>query len=181
MIAEVRSLLAFLGEDPERPGLRETPGRFVRALVEQTAGYKLRPQDVLKVFEDGAERVDSMVVVRDIPFYSLCEHHIAPFFGTATIGYIPNEERPRIVGLSKLARLLDVFAKRLQVQERLTQQIAAALMAEPLEALGAGCVIRARHLCMESRGVKRQGSETVTSCLEGVFRDPGARSEFLAL
>lgn len=119
-----------------------------------------------------------MVVVKDIPFYTHCEHHMAPFFGTATIAYLPNK---KIVGLSKLSRLLDIYAKRLQVQERLGCQVADAIM-EHLGALGCGVVITARHLCMESRGIKKQGSETVTSALRGVFKeDPAVRAEFLAL
>ena len=133
---------------------------------------------MLKTFEDGAEGCDEMVVVKDIPFYTHCEHHMAPFFGTATIAYIPDG---RIVGLSKLSRVLDVFARRLQVQERLTTQVADALM-EHLKPRGAGVVVRARHLCMESRGVCKQGHHTRTSALRGIFKEDSAvRAEFLSL
>lgn len=161
-----------------RGGLQETPERVAKAWEFWTSGYTKNPADVLKTFEDGAEGVDEMVVVKDIPFYSHCEHHMAPIFGTATIAYLPDK---RIVGLSKLSRLLDIYARRLQVQERLTCQVADALM-EHLKPRGAGVVIKARHLCMESRGVCQQGHHTVTSALRGVFKDePDARSEFLAL
>ncbi len=171
-------LLQFVGEDPEREGLKETPTRVAKAWQSWTSGYALEPGDVLKSFEDGGEGYDEMVIVRDIPFYSHCEHHLAPFFGTATIGYIPNG---KIVGLSKLSRLLDVFAKRLQVQERLTNQIAEALM-EDLKAKGCAVVIKARHMCMESRGVCKQGHHTITSALRGVVMEkPEVRAEFMAL
>ena len=136
------------------------------------------PKSILKVFEDGAEKHDQMVTVKDIPFYSHCEHHLAPFFGTVTISYIPNG---RIVGLSKLSRLADAYARRLQVQERLTEQIADALV-EHLQPLGVGVLIKARHLCMESRGVCQQGHHTVTTALRGAIKDePQTRSEFLRL
>ncbi len=171
-------LLQYIGEDPTRGGLEETPKRVAKAWKEWCSGYDVDPASVLKTFEDGAEGVDEMVVVKDIPFYTHCEHHMAPFFGTATIAYLPNK---KIVGLSKLSRLLDIYAKRLQVQERLGCQIADAIM-EHLGALGCGVVITARHLCMESRGIKKQGSETVTSALRGVFKEDAAvRAEFLAL
>lgn len=172
----VRRLLQHIGEDPTRGGLLETPSRVTKAWRHMTSGYQQKAEDVLKVFEDGAEGYDEFVLVKDIPFYSHCEHHMAPFFGTAHIAYIPNG---KIVGLSKLSRLLDIFANRLQVQERLTAQVADALM-EHLGAKGAAVCVKARHLCMESRGIKKQGSETVTTALRGVFRDdPAARSEFL--
>lgn len=178
IIPNITRLLQFIGENPQRPGLLETPKRVAKAWLEWTEGYNQNPADVLKVFEDGAENCDEMVVVRDIPIYSHCEHHLAAIFGTATIAYIPNG---KIVGLSKLARLADIFARRLQVQERLTNQIADALFTN-LEPLAVGVVIKARHMCMESRGVCRHGSETVTSALRGRFKDdPSARAEFLAL
>lgn len=171
-------LLQFIGEDPTRGGLLETPARATKAWQEWTSGYTLDPKDVLKVFEDGAEGCDEMVVVKDIPFYSKCEHHLADIFGTATIAYVPNG---KIVGLSKLNRVLEVYARRLQVQERLTAQVADALM-EHLDPKGAGVVIKARHMCMESRGVRQQGHHTVTSALRGVFKsEPSTRAEFLAL
>lgn len=171
-------LLQFMGEDPARGGLLETPSRVAKAWKAWTAGYGREPADVLKCFEDGAEKVDEMVLVRDIPFYSHCEHHLAPFFGTATIGYIPDG---KIVGLSKLSRLLDIYARRLQVQERLTNQVADAL-SDVLGARGCGVILQARHMCMESRGVCQQGHSTVTSALRGVVRElPEARAEFMSL
>lgn len=176
--AGVRELLTYIGENPDRGGLVETPDRVMRAWQFYSHGYKEQPHEVLKVFEDGAERVDELVLVRDIPVYSHCEHHLAPFFGVAHIGYIPNG---RVVGLSKLARLTNVFARRLQVQERLTQQIAHALH-EALRPVGVGVVVNCRHLCMEARGVRTSGSNTVTSCLLGALKDEGpARAEFLGL
>lgn len=169
-------LLLHIAPDHEREGLIETPMRVAKAWGEWTRGYAQNPADVLKAFDDGAENYDEMVVVKDIPFYSTCEHHLAPFFGTARIGYIPNG---RVVGLSKLPRLLDVFARRLQVQERITTQVADSLM-EHLQPRGVGVVLTARHLCMESRGVCKQGAETVTSALRGVFKDGTVRAEFLS-
>ncbi|MAS67394.1 MAG: GTP cyclohydrolase I FolE [Pseudomonadales bacterium] len=171
-------LLQYVGENPDRGGLAETPARVAKAWKEWCSGYDKDPADILKTFEDGAEGVDEMVVVKNIPFYTHCEHHMAPFFGTATIGYLPNK---KIVGLSKLSRLLDIYAKRLQVQERLGCQVADAIM-DHLGALGCGVVITARHLCMESRGICKQGSETSTSALRGLFKDdPAVRNEFLQL
>lgn len=174
-------LLQYVGEDPTREGLLETPGRVAKAWQSWCSGYGQDPADVLKVFEDGAGAYDEMVVVKDIPLYSKCEHHLADIFGTATIAYIPNEEHPKIVGLSKLSRLLDVYARRLQVQERLTGQVADALM-EHLQPKGAGVVIKARHMCMESRGVRQQGHHTITSALRGAFKEQAStRAEFFSL
>jgi GTP cyclohydrolase I len=174
----VRRLLQYVGEDPLRGGLAETPARVAKAWKFWCSGYDVDIPSLLKTFEDGAEGCDEMVMVRDIPFYTHCEHHMAPFFGTATIAYLPNG---KIVGLSKLNRVLDAFARRLQVQERLTSQVADALM-DNLHPLGCGVVIKARHLCMESRGVCQQGHHTITSALRGVFKDdPAVRSEFLQL
>lgn len=175
----VRAILSFVGDNPDREGLRETPDRVVKAWQEWFAGYKLDTKDVLKTFEDGAELCgDEMVVVRNIEFYSFCEHHMAPFFGSADVAYIPTG---RVVGLSKLARVVDVFAKRLQVQERLTNQIANAID-EHLQPEGVGVVLRARHMCMCSRGVNKQGSDTVTSALRGSLREePETRAEFFNL
>lgn len=171
-------LFKYIGEDPERGGLQETPERMAKAWAEWTSGYELKPGDILKTFEDGADGVDEMVLVKDIPFYSHCEHHLAPFFGTVTIGYIP---QGKIVGLSKLSRLTDIFARRLQVQERLTNQIADAIT-EHLNPRGVGVIIKARHMCMESRGVCQQGHHTVTSALRGAMRDQAAtRAEFIEL
>lgn len=174
----ITRLLQYIGEDANRGGLVETPARYIKALAGMTAGYKQKPEDVLKCFTDGGEKCDEMVIVKDIPFYSLCEHHLAPFFGTATIAYIPDG---KIVGLSKLSRLLDVFARRLQVQERLTNQVVDALE-QHLQPKGAGIVVKARHLCMESRGVCKQGHHTITSALRGALRElPAARAEFMEL
>lgn len=172
-----RRLLAHLGDDPRREGLLETPRRVEKAWKHWTSGYAQHPADVLKVFEDGAERYDELIVVRGIPVYSHCEHHLAPFFGTATIGYQPDG---KIVGLSKLTRLVELFSKRLQVQERLTRQIADALMTH-LAPLSVGVVIQCRHMCMESRGIQVTGQETVTSAMLGRLRvDSQLRAEFLA-
>ncbi len=171
-------LHSVIGEKPERGGLEETPARVVKAWADWTSGYGQDPADVLKVFEDGAEDCDEMVVVKNLPFYSHCEHHLAPIFGVATIGYIPDG---KIVGLSKLSRLLNIYARRLQVQERLTSQVSRALDVH-LKPLGVGVVIKARHMCMESRGVCEQGHHTITSSLKGAMKtDPAARAEFMAL
>jgi GTP cyclohydrolase I len=174
----VRKLLAFIGEDPDREGLLETPARFLKAWEEYTRGYRERPEDILKSFEDGAQSVDEMVIVRDIPVYSLCEHHLAPFFGRAYVGYVPDQ---RILGLSKISRLVEIFARRLQVQERLTNQIADALDTH-LQPLGVAVVIECRHMCMESRGVRHTGTATVTSALRGSIKtNADTRREFLSL
>ncbi len=173
-----RRLLASLGEDPDRAGLVETPSRVAKAWKHWTAGYAQDPAECLKAFEDGAQEYNELIVVRGIPVYSHCEHHLAPFFGSATIGYVPNG---KIVGLSKLTRLVDCFSKRLQVQERLTIQIANALMTH-LEPKAAGVVIRCRHTCMESRGIRTQGEETITSAMLGeLLTSLALRTEFLAL
>jgi GTP cyclohydrolase I len=170
-------ILNVIGEEM-RPGIVETPARVVKAWKHWTSGYDVDIPGLLKVFEDGAEGYDEMVMVKDIPIYSKCEHHLADIFGTATIAYIPNG---RIVGLSKLSRVADAFARRIQVQERLTQQIADALDVN-LKPKGVAVIIKARHMCMESRGLCQQGHHTITSALRGVFKeDPVARAEFLAL
>jgi GTP cyclohydrolase IA len=174
----IRILLEESGDDDDRPGLLETPARAAKAWAEYMVGYSIEPADLLKCFEDGAENYDQMVLVKDIPFYSTCEHHLAPFFGTATVAYIPNG---RVVGLSKINRLVDAFARRLQVQERLTGQIADAL-GEHLKPVGVGVIVKARHLCIEARGVGQQGHHTVTSALRGaLLNDPSARAEFFNL
>jgi GTP cyclohydrolase I len=174
----VTRLIQYIGDDPTRGGLEETPARVAKAWQFWGSGYGQNPADVLKTFEDGAEGCEEMVVVKNIPFYTHCEHHMAPFFGTVTIGYLPDR---KIVGLSKLSRVAQIFARRLQVQERLTAQIAEAIDTN-LAPLGVGVVIKARHLCMESRGICQQGSETITSALRGLFKDdPSVRAEFLAL
>lgn len=174
----VASQLSLLDPEANREGLAETPDRVAKAWKFWTSGYHKDAADILKVFEDGADGYDQMVMVKDIPIYSKCEHHLADIFGTATIAYIPNG---RIVGLSKLSRLADMFARRLQVQERLTGQIADALE-EHLNPLGVGVLIRARHMCMESRGLCQQGHHTVTCALRGILKDqPSSRAEFMAL
>lgn len=175
----VVSLLEYIGEDPTREGLKDTPRRVLRAWKEWAQGYSVDPAEVLKTFEDGAEHCgDEFVIVRSIPIVSKCEHHLADVTGIAHVGYIPNG---RIVGLSKLARLADLFARRLQVQERLTNQIANALV-EHLEPKGVGVVIHASHACMSTRGVKVHGSITTTSAMRGVcLTKPEARAEFLSL
>jgi GTP cyclohydrolase I len=173
----VRGMLIALGEDPTREGLRRTPERVGKSLQWLTRGYSQSVADAVGegVFEETHE---SMIVVRDIEVYSLCEHHMLPFFGKAHIAYYPNG---RILGLSKIPRVLDVFARRLQVQERLTDQVADALI-EVLQPVGVGVVIEAYHLCMMMRGVEKQNSKTVTSALRGLFRDDAkARDEFLRL
>lgn len=170
-------LLQYIGEDVTRQGLRETPARAMKAWAEWTSGYNKSPVDVLKTFEDGAEQTDQMITVNNIPIWSHCEHHLAPFFGTAKISYIPNG---KIVGLSKLSRLADMFARRLQVQERLTNQIADALQ-DNLNPIGIGVEIKCRHLCMESRGVKTHNSNTKTIALRGAIKEcEKARLEFLS-
>lgn len=170
----VKTILQRIGEDPGREGLRETPQRVVRAFGELYSGYSQDPHSILKCFTDGA--CNEMVILRNCEFYSTCEHHMLPFFGRAHIGYIPNG---RVVGVSKLARLLEVFSRRLQIQERLCQQVTAALM-EDLAPKGCGCVLEAQHLCMTCRGVGKQDSIMVTSSMQGSFMDQGrTRSEFL--
>lgn len=174
----IRALLTAIGENPDREGLRDTPARVMKAWAEWAEGYRVDPANVLKAFDDGAENVDEMVIVHGIPIVSKCEHHLADIVGTAHIGYIPNG---RIVGLSKLVRLAEVFARRLQVQERMTNQIADALD-QHLKPLGVGVLVRAAHGCMSTRGVRIHGSSTTTSAMRGVLRtDPAARAEFLGL
>lgn len=173
----IRGVLNALGED-DREGLRETPARVVKAWSTWFGGYHMDPADVVKTFEDGAEGVDEMVIEVDIPFYTHCEHHMAPFFGLASVAYIPNG---KVLGLSKMNRLVDLFARRLQVQERLTNQIADALE-ELLQPKGVGVLLRARHMCVESRGVQHRGCSTTTSALRGAIKEePDARMEFLTL
>jgi GTP cyclohydrolase I len=173
----VRQLLAALGEDPDREGLRETPRRVEKSLAFLTSGYRA---DIDEIVNGALFTVEynEMVMVRDIDVYSLCEHHLLPFFGKCHVAYIPDG---RVIGLSKIPRIVDVFARRLQVQERMTTQIAETLEAK-LHPLGVAVVIEATHLCMAMRGVEKQNSVTVTSAMRGVFhRDPRTRAEFLEL
>jgi GTP cyclohydrolase I len=172
----VREMIVRLGEDPAREGLSETPARVAKSLEFLTHGYAQRPSEVL----NGAlftVDYDEMVIVKDIEMFSLCEHHMLPFFGKVHIAYIPNG---KVIGLSKLPRLVEVFARRLQVQERLTTQLAEAIQ-QTIEPQGVGVVVEARHLCMMMRGVEKQHSAAVTSAMLGSFRNQGTRNEFLSL
>jgi GTP cyclohydrolase I len=175
----IRDLIQFVGDDPTREGLLETPSRVLLAWKEWTAGYKQNPDSVFKCFNDGAESYDELVILDGIPFNSLCEHHMARIKGVCHIGYIPNG---KIVGLSKFARLTDIFAKRLQVQERMTVQIAEAIQRN-LSPKGVAVVIKAEHGCMDTRGVCKPDIITTTSSMHGVFREErnNARLEFLSL
>jgi GTP cyclohydrolase IA len=177
MEEHIRSILKYIGEDPDREGLLRTPQRVTQALKFLTAGYNMDPE---KVINDAlfTEDYEEMIVQKDIDFYSLCEHHMLPFFGKAHVAYIPHH---KIVGISKLARLVDVYSRRLQVQERLTNQIATIIM-EKLDALGVAVVIEAEHLCMRMRGVEKQNSFVITSTLLGAFRTRlETRNEFMTL
>lgn len=174
----VREILLAIGEDPDRDGLRETPMRVARAYAEQFAGLGQTPEEVLTTVFDADH--DEMVLVRDIEVYSTCEHHLVPFHGVAHVGYIPNE-KGQITGLSKLARLVDVFARRPQVQERMTSQIADAI-ARVLEPRGVIVVVEAEHLCMTMRGVRKPGAKTITSAVRGDFRTSDkTRAEAMSL
>jgi len=176
LVRLIEQLLRELGEDSHRPGLADTPDRVARSLLHLTEGYTMDVEDAVgdAIFE---QDYDEMILVRDIPVYSLCEHHVLPFFGAAHVAYVP---RGRVVGLSKIPRLVDLFAHRLQLQERMTRQIAEALV-EVTAPKGAAVVVEARHMCMEMRGVEK-GGETVTSCMLGCFRtDARSRAEFLQL
>jgi GTP cyclohydrolase I len=173
----IREILRRIGEDPEREGLRETPARILRSWKELYGGYEERAEEVLRT-QFQAEEYGEMVLLRDIEFHSTCEHHMLPFLGKAHVAYLPAE---KIVGLSKLARLVDMFARRLQVQERLTQQIAAQLQAV-LEPKGVAVMIEAQHQCMSCRGVRKRGGLMITSAFLGAFQEnPASRAEFLAL
>jgi GTP cyclohydrolase I len=174
----VREILIAVGEDPDRDGLLDTPARVARAYAEQLAGLRQRPEDVLTTMFDADH--DEMVIVKDIEVYSLCEHHLVPFHGVAHVGYTPNV-KGQITGLSKLARLVDVYARRPQVQERMTSQIADALM-HNLQPRGVIVVVEAEHLCMTQRGVRKPGAKTVTSAVRGDFRESAStRAEAMSL
>ncbi len=175
--AAVREILLAVGEDPERDGLKETPARVARAYEEAFRGLREDPAELLgTTFDIGHEE---LVLVRDVPFYSMCEHHLVPFYGNAHIGYIPSPEG-KVTGLSKLARLVDIFAKRPQVQEQLTTQVVDALMTH-LEPQGAIVVVEAEHLCMSMRGVSKPGAKTITSAVRGQLRNAATRSEAMSL
>jgi GTP cyclohydrolase I len=175
--AAVRELLIAIGEDPERDGLRDTPRRVAKAYAELLAGMDQNPREVLTAtFDVGHEE---LVLVKDIEVWSMCEHHLVPFVGMAHVGYIPREGG-HVTGLSKIARLVDVFARRPQVQERLTTEIADALI-DVLEPRGVIVVIEAEHLCMSMRGVRKGGSKTITSAVRGQLRDPATRAEAMGL
>ncbi len=171
-----REMLVRLGEDPDREGLLDTPQRYAKALRDLTKGYREDPEQVLQGALFSVD-YDEMVIVKDIEMFSLCEHHLLPFFGKVHVAYIP---KGRVIGLSKVARLVEVFARRLQVQERLTVQIAETIQ-KVIQPLGVGVVIEARHLCMMMRGVEKQHSATVTSSMLGAFRAQQTRQEFLSL
>ena len=171
----VSEILEYIGEDPRREGLKETPRRVVESWKELFGGYLQTPEDVFTVFEDDTS--DEMVVLKDIEFVSCCEHHMLPFIGKAHIGYIPDK---RVLGVSKLARLLEIYTRRLQIQERICGQVTAALD-EYLQPQGAACVLEAKHLCMVCRGVQKQQSTMITSSLTGEFRKQEVRHEFLSL
>ncbi len=174
----IRDLLDMIDPDVGREGLRETPARAAKAWHFWTKGHHEDLASILKTFEDGSVGYDEMVILTDIPVYSKCEHHLADIFGVAHVGYVPNG---RIVGLSKIVRLVEHFARRLQVQERLTVQIAETLR-DALDAKGVGVALQCRHMCMESRGINRPGVVTTTTCLRGALRDkPEARAEFLSM
>jgi len=175
--AAVRELLIAIGEDPDREGLQDTPARVARAYAELTVGLHQRAEDVLTTTFDLGH--DEMVLVRDIELWSMCEHHLVPFTGVAHVGYIPSESG-KITGLSKLARVVDVYAKRPQVQERLTTQIADSVL-EILDARGVIVVIEAEHLCMTMRGVRKAGARTITSAVRGLMHNAATRSEAMAL
>jgi GTP cyclohydrolase I len=177
--AAVRELLIAVGEDPDRDGLRDTPGRVARMYAERFGGLRESPEDVFSaVFE---APYDELVLVKDITLYSMCEHHLVPFFGVAHLGYLPGSSGGKVVGLSKLARLVEVYARRPQVQERLTTQIANALE-DNLSPRGVIVVIEAEHLCMSMRGVRQPGSKTVTSAVRGILRtDSKTRAEAMGL
>ena len=173
----VRELLIAMGEDPDREGLQDTPARVARSYAEITAGLGQQAEDVLTTTFDLGH--DEMILVKDIEVWSMCEHHLVPFTGVAHVGYIPSEEG-RITGLSKLARLVDMYAKRPQVQERLTTQVAESLV-DLLKPRGVIVVIECEHLCMTMRGVRKPGARTITSAVRGQLRDPATRAEAMSL
>lgn len=174
--AHIKEIIQLIGENPEREGLQKTPERVEKAYQHLFQGYKLNPAELVTTFE--GENYDEMILVKDIEFYSMCEHHLLPFFGKVTIGYIPNE---KIIGISKMPRLVEVFSRRMQNQERMTDQIADAML-KYLKPKGIGVVVSAQHLCMMSRGIEKQGAYVMTSALRGLFKNKQeTRAEFLSL
>lgn len=172
----IKELLKYIGEDPDREGLKDTPKRVIKSYEKLFEGYKIDPKEILTVFD--SEKYDEMIICKDIEFYSMCEHHMLPFFGKAHVGYIPND---KILGLSKMPRLVEVFARRLQNQERLTSQIAKSIE-DFLKPKGVAVIIEAKHMCTMARGVEKQRNEMVTSAMHGAFkRDEKTRAEFLRL
>jgi len=170
------ALLKHIGEDPEREGLLETPKRILKSFKHLYSGYSKKPEDIMKVFD--SETYDQIVLLKDIEMFSMCEHHMLPFIGKAHIAYIPDG---KVLGISKLARLLEIYARRLQIQERIGEQVTTALM-EHLAPKGAACIIEAKHLCMQMRGVEKQHSMMVTSSLKGAFiTDPDVKHELMEL
>lgn len=173
--SDIRNIIRFIGDDPDREGLKETPGRMIKSWEKLFGGYEKKPEEVLKTaFKEGA--CDEMVILRDIDFYSTCEHHFLPFFGEVHIGYIPNG---KVVGVSKLGRLVEVFARRLQIQERFTSQIADSIM-EVLSPKGCIVIAKAQHFCITSRGVEKQRAKMITSAIRGCFKNFNTRQEFLS-
>lgn len=173
---KIVDILSFIGDNPEREGLTETPDRIIKSWDKLFSGYKQNPKDILKTFSEG--KCDEMVILKNIEFYSTCEHHFLPFYGKISIGYLPDK---KVVGISKLARLAEIYARRLQIQERMTTQIADALM-NNLQPFGVMVICEAQHFCMISRGVEKQNSIMMTSAVRGVFKeDNKAREEFLKL
>jgi GTP cyclohydrolase I len=177
----VQDILRCVDPDPTREGLKDTPRRVASALTEMLIGYYLEPKDILST-TFGSDGYDQIIALREVDFFSLCEHHMLPFFGTVTVAYLPAEgEESRVVGLSKLARLVECYARRLQIQERMTKEIMEAIR-KHLNPRGIGVVVKAQHLCMAARGVSKQRSEMITSALYGRFRDdPSARQEFFSI
>lgn len=179
-LSAVKTILKYIGEDPDREGLMRTPERVVRSWDKLYGGYKQKLEDVVKADFD-AEGYDQIVMLDDIEFWSTCEHHVLPFYGKVSVGYLPDKKTKRVIGVSKMARIVEMYARRLQIQERMTQQIANALK-ESINAEGVGVVVRARHLCMVARGVQKQQSWMVTSEMLGSFRNEIAtRQEFIQL
>lgn len=172
---KIRDILFYIGENPDREGLRKTPKRIIKSWDKLFGGYNQKPENILKTFTEGA--CDELVILKDIEFYSICEHHFVPFFGKISIGYVPDK---KVIGISKLARLVEIYSRRLQIQERMTTQIVEAIM-KYIKPKGAIAICKARHLCMLSRGVEKQNSVMVTSAIRGIFKKDAARQEFLKL